>query len=57
MSSYILDAIKKAEREHDMVQFIDNDLEKKRRTFFSRFWFWIIVILVMINILSFTAFF
>ncbi|MDM8562607.1 hypothetical protein QUF54_04560 [Candidatus Marithioploca araucensis] len=57
MSSYILDAIKKAEHEHDIVQLIDNDLEKKKRTFFSRFWFWIIVILVMINILSFTVFF
>ncbi len=56
MSSYILDAIKKAEHEHDIVQFIDNDLEKKERTFFSKLWFWIIVLIIM-NILSFTVLF
>jgi len=54
--SYILDALKKAEYEREMAQFIDNDIDNKGRRFFPKthFWLWISVIL-LINILSFTV--
>jgi hypothetical protein len=56
--SYILEALKKAERERELTQFIDykNNESKKKRKFSlqTHYWLWISVLLVM-NVLSFTA--
>jgi len=61
--SYILDALKKVEveHEHEIDQLVDNDIEEQKRWRFfpqtrSRFWFWIGVMLLL-NILSFTVLF
>jgi hypothetical protein len=55
--SYILDALKKAEHEREMVQFIDYSgyHPKKRRFSLQKgsFWWWIGVLLIM-NVLSFS---
>jgi hypothetical protein len=57
--SYILDALRKAEDEHEIAQPVDNDIEEPSMWRFfpqTRFWFWIGVMLLL-NILSFTVLF
>jgi hypothetical protein len=56
--SYILEALKKAERERELAQFIDyeNNESKNKRKFSlqTHYWLWISVLLIM-NVLSFTT--